>query len=95
MECAELQQTEATTLDEIASIVRDVLGDGAVELGLRSRPREITGWDSLAHVSIVFGVEESFGVRLGTNVLVGIQTVGDLVSAVESAQRGTTAMGRL
>lgn len=87
---AELDETKTITLDEIEAIVRDVLADDAIALRLDSRPREIEGWDSLANVSIVFGVEESLGVRLGTDVLIGIETVGDLVSAVEDARSQTT-----
>ena len=92
---AEFDQTHATTLDRIANIVREVLGDDSIELRLDSRPREIEGWDSLANVSIVFSVEESLGVRLGTDALVSLQTVGDLVSAVERARRPGTAVCEL
>jgi acyl carrier protein len=82
---ADLQETDATPLDRIAAIVREVLDDDAIELALDSRPREIEGWDSLANVSIVFGIEESFGVRLGSDVLVGFETIGRLVQAVDCA----------
>ena len=95
MNGAEFDQTHATTLDQIANTVREVLVDDAIELRLDSRPREIAGWDSLANVSTVFSVEESLGVRLGTGALVSVQTVGDLVSAVERARCPGTAVGEL
>lgn len=86
MSATELQETQATTLDQITAIVRDVLDADAIELGLDTRPREIEGWDSLANVTIVFSVEESLDVRLGTEALVGLETVGDLVSAVDRSR---------
>ena len=74
----------------VGAIVRDVLADDAVALRFDSKPREIEGWDSLANVSIVFGVEEPLGVRLGADVLICIETVGDLVRAVEDARNPNT-----
>ncbi|BBH18377.1 acyl carrier protein [Nocardioides baekrokdamisoli] len=40
------------------------------------------GADSLAVVEVVFGIEERHGIRLADDVVRGVRTVSDLVTAV-------------
>lgn len=79
-------QPQSATLEGIERVVRDLLGDGGVALTADTRPADVEGWDSLAHVSIIFGIEEDFGVALGDDALAGFETVGDLALGVERAQ---------
>jgi acyl carrier protein len=79
-------QPQPATLDGIERVVRDLLGDDAVTLTADMRPADVEGWDSLANVSIIFGIEEDFGVALGDDALAGFETVGDLALVVERAQ---------
>lgn len=50
-------------LKEIESIVRDVLDDPAIELQEESSPMEFETWDSVAHVHIMVGIENRFGIK--------------------------------
>ena len=85
MSTSDLQQTQSSVLDRIEAIVGELLGDDAVRLTLETTPSEVEGWDSLANVSIIFSIEEEFGIRLGEDVMTGFATVGDLVAVVERA----------
>jgi acyl carrier protein len=40
--------------------------------------KDVPGWDSLAHVSFMYSVEEQFGVRFSEDEFVGFQDIGDL-----------------
>lgn len=48
-------------LDGIQEVVRDVLDDDTLVLREDMAAGEIEGWDSMAHVNIVIGVEQRFG----------------------------------
>ena len=87
-----LQPTHSATLEQIGTIVRDLLGDSEISLTADTRPAEVDGWDSLANVSIIFAIEESFGVPLGDDVMSGFDTVGQLAALVERAG-GAAAQG--
>jgi acyl carrier protein len=50
-------------LDGIQDVVRDVIGDDDIVLGEETTADEIDGWDSIAHVNIVIGVEQRFGLH--------------------------------
>jgi acyl carrier protein len=69
-------------LARIAEIFRDVLDDEALELSRETTPMSLPGWDSLAHVNVLFSVEEEFGVQFSTSEFKRLTTVGDLADAL-------------
>ena len=75
-----------TTVERIEQIVRELLGDDDIVLTEDTKPKDIEDWDSLANVTIVFGLEEDFGVRLGDELL-SVETIGDLARLIDSARR--------
>jgi len=84
MSTSELQSTRPPlALERTQQIVRDLLGDDSLVLTADTRPREVEGWDSLANVSIMFGLEEEFGVSLGDEVLAGFETLGELAALID------------
>jgi acyl carrier protein len=87
MSTSELQPTQSSgTLERIEQLVRELLGDETIVLTADTRPSEVDGWDSLANVNIVFGLEEEFQVRLGDEVVTGFEHVGELASLVDRAR---------
>jgi acyl carrier protein len=91
MSTSELQPTQpSTTVDQIEKIVRDLIGDDDIVLSPETRPNDVEGWDSLANVSIIFALEEEFGVAFGDEVLAGFETIGELVVLIDRA-RGSAA----
>jgi acyl carrier protein len=46
--------------------------------------KDIDGWDSFSHMSLILRVEEDFGINLTEDEIVNIMTVRDLLKAIES-----------
>jgi len=66
----------------ISNRLRDVI---LTELGIEFYPLEdetlaaqVPGWDSLAHVRVLFAVEKAFGIRIKALEAVRLKNVGDL-----------------
>ena len=57
--------------------------DGLVVTPATSR-RDLADWDSVAHVKIILSLEEEFAIRFTEDEVSSIQTVGELLDAVES-----------
>jgi acyl carrier protein len=57
--------------------------DGLVVTPATSR-RDLADWDSVAHVKIILSLEEQFAIRFTEDEVSSIQTVGELLDAVES-----------
>ena len=64
--------------EELEEIFRSVLGDDAIELDAHTRPVALPGWDSLAHINTMFGVEQAFGVEFVGDEFARVQTIGEL-----------------
>jgi acyl carrier protein len=39
---------------------------------------DIEGWDSVAHINLMFGIEQAFGVRFKGNELAEMKNIGEL-----------------
>lgn len=55
--------------------------------GHLTTPDDVDAWDSLAHVQLVFEIEQALGIRMPEDALVNRTTVGALVEAAEAALR--------
>lgn len=86
MSTPDLRETSLATLAQVEQVVRDIVGDEDIQLTRETARTDVEGWDSLANVSIIFSLEEVFGVRLGDEVLAGVKTVGDLVAMIDRAR---------
>ncbi len=63
-----------------------IVGEPPVR-GRETTPDDVDAWDSLAHVQLVFEIEQALGIRMPEDVLVNRTTVGALVEAAEEAVR--------
>ena len=72
--------TDGTTevQDRVLQVVREVLGREDVELTARTRAADVPGWDSLAHINIMYSLEAEFGVQFSDEQLSSFQDVGEL-----------------
>jgi acyl carrier protein len=64
--------------EQLEEIFRSVVGEDAIELDADTRPVDLPGWDSLAHVNVMFGVEQAFGVQFLGDEFARVQTIGEL-----------------
>jgi acyl carrier protein len=69
---------------ELEEIFRAVLGDDSIELDADTRAADLPGWDSLAHINAMFGVEQAFGVQFLGDEFARVQTIGELETLLAS-----------
>lgn len=75
---------EPPVMAELTEIFRSVLHQPELELTLRSTASEVPGWDSMAHVAVVVEAECRFGIQFQTEEVEALQSVGELVRAIEA-----------
>ncbi|HYO86841.1 MAG TPA: acyl carrier protein [Dermatophilaceae bacterium] len=71
------------TRDRIQEILRDVLDLPDLVVSDRTVASEVPGWDSLAHVSLMFSIEAEFAIAFSDVELAGFADVGELVAVVD------------
>jgi acyl carrier protein len=77
----------ADIAEGLTEIFHDLFGDDAIVLTRQTSARDVKGWDSIKHISLIVAVEERFGIKLKTSEIDRLSNVGDLEDAV-AAKRG-------
>ncbi len=74
--------------DQITQKIRDVVADeldlSDLELTPDTQASDVEGWDSLAHLRIMLGLEQSFGVRFDVSEISSVENIGGLVALIRS-----------
>jgi acyl carrier protein len=71
----------------LQDIFRQVFDDDGLTIAADTSRRDVADWDSVAHVKLVLSLEEEFGVRFTEDEVSSVQTVGDLLTAIENHKR--------
>ncbi|HUB11371.1 MAG TPA: acyl carrier protein [Acetobacteraceae bacterium] len=69
---------------QVADIFRTVLNQPDLELSLRSTPDDVPGWDSMTHITLLVEAECRFGIEFHPAEVEALQSVGELVRAIEA-----------
>jgi acyl carrier protein len=75
---------QATILEKLIEIFRDVFDDPGLTLLLSTTADDVPGWDSMNHITIVVEAERQFGVKFRTSEVEELRNVGDFVNLIEA-----------
>ncbi len=73
-----------TVDDRLLHIFRDVLDDPNLVLTSATTAADIEEWDSLAHVTLMFLIEQEFGIQFAGEEFARLEDVGALQTLVEA-----------
>jgi acyl carrier protein len=72
--------------DRLIEIFRTVFENDDLEVTASTSAADVEGWDSVAHITLIFAIEEEFGFQFSSSELEKARDVGDLQRVVR--QRG-------
>jgi acyl carrier protein len=67
-----------TTQERLDEVFREVFDDPGIVLTDETTAEDVPGWDSLAHVNLMFSIESEFGIAFNSSELSTLQDVGEL-----------------
>ena len=73
-----------TTTERLQRVFREVLGDPDLVLRDDLTAADVPGWDSLAHVGLMFSIESEFGITFSDQEMSSLEDVGALRRVVET-----------
>ena len=73
-----------TTTERLQRVFREVLGDPGLVLRDDLTAADVPGWDSLAHVGLMFSIESEFGITFSDQEMSSLEDVGALRRVVET-----------
>lgn len=74
--------TTDNVYERLNNLFRDVLDNDDLILKHDTTAGDVEGWDSMANVQLMLGVEREFGVHLSAGQMQAMTSVGDLVSVI-------------
>jgi acyl carrier protein len=69
---------------KLTAIFREQLDDEKLAIGMETQQSDLGGWDSLAHIRVVMGVEREYGVQLDVEEIESIKSVRGFLDAVNA-----------
>ena len=69
-------------LERVRDIFREVFDKPALEIFDAMQAKDVEGWDSLNHITLIMALEESFGVKFTTREVMGFQNVGEMLACL-------------
>lgn len=64
--------------DRLESVFQMVFDSDDMELSDETSAEDIEEWDSVAHINLMFAIENAFGIQFAGNELAEFQNVGEL-----------------
>ena len=62
----------------MVEIFRSVIGNPTLEIRSDMHRRNVSGWDSMAHIQLILAVESQFGIKFTAGEIAKLTTVGQL-----------------
>ena len=72
-----------TLHDRLEDVFQTTFNDDELSLRDEMTAADISGWDSVAHINLMFAIESEFGIQFAGNELAEFQNIGDLKRYLE------------
>ena len=73
-----------SNIEQLNGIFQETFQDDDIVVGRDTSSKDIDGWDSLMHVSLMMNVESGFDVRFSSSEVAVLKTVGELADLIRS-----------
>jgi acyl carrier protein len=68
--------------NRVVEIISKTLSRKNLVLDAETSSKDVEGWDSLAHVTIIAEVEKEFGISIDFMEILEIKTIGDICQTI-------------
>ena len=70
-------------LAEMQEVFQSVFEDDTLEITRATTAKNVQGWDSLTHVTLLVTLEQRFKIRFKSSEVADLKNVGELLDVVE------------
>ena len=84
---------EQEILDVFTRILRDLLGNDSIVLGMRTTRLDVPDWDSFNYVNFIIAVEMELGINFRVVDVESFTTVGEIVAATRALLEPRSRVG--
>ncbi|MCK9895601.1 acyl carrier protein [Frankia sp. AgB32] len=69
--------------NRLQQIFREIFADDDLVVSDAMTADDVPGWDSLAHINLIYAVEREFAIQIADDRLASFATVGDMREHIE------------
>ena len=70
-------------LEKVTDILFDIFDDDDLHITSETTAKDIDGWDSLAHISILAAICDTFHISFSIDDVHNMKNVGDMVDVID------------
>ena len=70
-------------MNKLQPIFQDIVEDDDLLITAESSADSVEGWDSLAHIVLIFAIEQEFKIKFALGELEAMKDVGDMVELMQ------------
>ncbi|MBL8012532.1 MAG: acyl carrier protein [Candidatus Omnitrophica bacterium] len=74
---------EQSIVERAQNVFRDIFSNPALSITPSTTAKDIEGWDSFTHITLILAMEREFKVKFGLGELQSLTSVGDLLTLIE------------
>jgi len=78
------QPAQDETLRIVEGIFRKVLREDRLSIRSETSAKDVDGWDSFTHMTLIVAIEKRFGIKFKLAELQAARDVGDLLNLIKS-----------
>ena len=71
-------------LEKLQPIFQDIFEDDELLITAESNADTVEDWDSLAHIILIFAIEQEFEIKFALGELEAMKNVGDMVELMQT-----------
>lgn len=71
-------------MPRLTQVFREVFDDDSLRVSRATTAKDIEGWDSLMHVTLLVRVEKAFGIKFRSSEVAALQNVGELAALIQT-----------
>lgn len=75
--------TKVDIMKKLNRVFREVFDDETLKITEKTSAKDVDGWDSLMHITLIAEVEDAFHVKFSMKEVTGMQNVGEMAALIE------------
>ena len=76
--------TREEVYERLNNVFREMFDDENIKLSDSTTAKDIAGWDSLTHITLISEIEDEFDIQFEMKDISGLKNVGEMVGLILS-----------
>ena len=73
----------ADVAERLTEVFRTTFGDESLVIESHMTADDVAGWDSVTHITLIYAIEDEFGMKFSSRDLEQLACIGDLLAIVQ------------